>query len=387
MLTSYSYMNRTKDHIIILVFAALHFAVALGCRLIGIADDLILTLLTMLLVVIICFRRPTSVTFMAVSVILVNILGFALGKGTAALISLLASSPLVIYPLSTFLSTLLIGWGWLGVAVSYSDRHPYSMENTSSRSLRWLLAAFVVIIIVRMILLFSTHDISDPRNTTTGILLDYVFSCGALVWVAEYAISSSQKARASEADAKLAEFRYLKLKQQVNPHFLFNSLNILDCLIQEKEQKKASEYIHKLAEIYRYMLHNEEKDVVSLAEEMEFVGKYVDLLYVRWPEGLDVKVRIDDEFLTKKVVPCSVQLLIENAIKHNAVLADKKLTLDIHTTDKSVVVSNSLHPKYSSTPSTGLGLKYIRQRYKDLSGKTVIVRPSDDLFTVILPFV
>lgn len=380
-------MKFNKDHLIITVFAVLHFAVALGCRLIGIADDLILTLLTMLLVVIICFRRPTSVTFMAVSVILVNILGFALGKGTAALIALFAGSPLVIYPLSTFVSTEVIGWGWLAAAIAYSDNHPAKVENASSRSLRWLLVAFVVIIVVRMILLFSTHDISDSGNMTIGILLDYVFSCGALVWVAEYAISSSQKARASEADAKLAEYRYLKLKQQVNPHFLFNSLNILDCLIQEKNQEKASEYIHKLADIYRYMLHNEEKDLVSLKEEMEFVKKYVDLLYVRWPEGLDVRVNIGNESLERNVIPCSVQLLIENAIKHNAVLPDKKLAIDIHTTDKSVVVSNNLHPKYSETPSTGLGLKYIRQRYKDLSGKVVIVRPGDDSFTVILPFV
>lgn len=379
-------MKDIRDHLIIHAFAVSHLAVALGCRLIGVADDLMLTLLTMLLVVVICFRRQTSAIFMAISVILVNIVGVVLGKATALAIGSFTVSPLVIFPFSTFICTEIVGWSWLFAASLYNRRRSESTDVSSSNSLRWLLAAFVVIIVVRLLLLLYEHDfINDTRNTLIGVILDYVFSCASLVWVAEYAIKSTKKAQASEVEANLAKYRYLKLKQQVNPHFLFNSLNILDCLIQEKEADKASSYTHKLAEIYRYMLSNEDKDTVSLREELEFVAKYVDLLYVRWPEGLDVRTEINNGCLGRQVVPCSIQMLIENAIKHNAVRPDNKLSIGIHTTDKSVVVSNNLCPKYSETISTGLGLKYLRQQYKDLAGKPVIVRSADDSFTVILP--
>lgn len=379
-------MNDRKTHLIIHCFALMHLCVALGCRLIGVADDLMLTLLTMLLVVVICFRCQTSAVFMAVSVILVNIVGVMLGKGTAAIISLVTDSPLAIYPLSTFLCTEIMGWGWLEAATAYTKRHPYPDDEKGSFNLRWLLVAFVIIIVVRLTLLLATHELSDSRNMLVGVLLDYVFSCAALVWVAEYAIKYHQKAKISEMEANLAQYRYMKLKQQVNPHFLFNCLNILDCLIQEQNKEKASAYTHKLAEIYRYMLGNDDKQIVSLNEELRFVSQYIDLLKVRWPEGLDFSVDIAPEHMDRQVVPCSLQLLIENATKHNAVHPDKKLSIRIHSTDKSLVVSNNRRPKLTESKSTGIGLSYLRKQYKDLGDKTIIIRPTDESFTVILPF-
>ncbi|MCQ2166152.1 MAG: histidine kinase [Bacteroidales bacterium] len=379
-------MNDRKNHIIIHSFALMHLVVALGCRLIGVADDLMLTLLTMLLIVMICFRCRSSAVFMAVSVILVNIVGVILGKGTAALISLVTDSPLLIYPLSTLLCTEIMGWGWLEAATAYMKRHPFSEEEKGSFNLKWLLAAFVIIIVVRLVLLLAGHDLSDSRNVLVGVLLDYVFSCAALVWVAEYAIKNHQKARLSEMEANLAQYRYMKLKQQVNPHFLFNCLNILDCLIQEQNTEKASAYTHKLAEIYRYMLGNDDKQIVSLREEMRFVSQYVDLLKVRWPEGLEFRMEIAPEHMDRPVVPCSLQLLIENATKHNAVHPDRKLTISIHSTDKSLVVSNNRCPKLNAPASTGIGLSYLRKQYRDLGDKTIIIRSTDESFTVILPF-
>lgn len=379
-------MNDVKNHIIIHSFALMHLVVALGCRLIGVADDLMLTLLTMLLVVVICFRCHTSAVFMAVSVILVNVVGVILGKGTAALIALTTDSPLVIYPLSTLLCTEIMGWGWQAAAAFYTKRHPYSDDEKGSFNLRWLLVAFVIIIVVRLTLLLATHELSDSRNMLVGVLLDYVFSCAALVWVAEYAIKYHQKAKISEMEANLAQYRYMKLKQQVNPHFLFNCLNILDCMIQEQNTGKASDYTHKLAEIYRYMLGNDDKQIVSLREEMRFVSQYIELLKVRWPEGLEFVVDIAPEVLERQVVPCSLQLLIENATKHNAVHPDRKLSIRIHSTDKSLVVSNNRCPKLNEPTSTGIGLAYLRRQYRDLGDKTLIIRATDESFTVILPF-
>lgn len=377
-------MNFSKDFWLIHIFALLHAAVSLGCGVIGIADDLMLTMLTMLLVVAICLRRRLGALFMAAAVVLVNIVGFGAGMGLAALFKLMTLPSLFAHAVSTFICTEIIGWSVEGAATLYLVRHPES-GSPDSRSLRHLLVAFVLIIILRLVLLMATSGVEDTRNFFLEMLLDYIFSCVAIVWVAEYAIRSREEVEKTEAEANLAHFRYLKLKQQVNPHFLFNSLNVLDCMIQEQSTEEASRYTHMLADIYRYMIKNEEEVTVKLQDEMEFVAKYVGLLRVRFPKGLEVSVDIPPGDLSRSVVPCCVQLLIENATKHNAVSADRPLHIGIRTTRNSVMVSNNVNPKLSRPDSTGLGLKYLRQQYKDIAGKSVVVRVSEEYYTVILP--
>ena len=207
----------------------------------------------------------------------------------------------------------------------------------------------------------------------------------SVVFMVDYALVARAVLRAERGKAHQAQFRYMKLKQQVNPHFLFNSLNILDCLVCEQRTEQASAYIHKLAGIYRYMLQNEEETLVRLREEMAFVGMYVDLLQVRFPEGFRVETDISDEAMNRHVLPCSVQLLIENAIKHNSVGADRPLVIRIVAVAEAVTVSNNLQLKVSGNPSTRVGLNYIRQQYLDLSGIPIGIRRTDTEYCVTLP--
>ncbi|MCR4859602.1 MAG: histidine kinase [Bacteroidales bacterium] len=218
-----------------------------------------------------------------------------------------------------------------------------------------------------------------------SMLLDYSLTLAVVVVLSTYALRLQSRAKAAAEEANLAQYRYHKLKQQVNPHFLFNSLNILDCLIQEQPREEASRYTHKLAEVYRYLIKNEDETTVRLRDEMEFVSQYVDLLKVRFPEGLSVSVDISEEAMSRSVVPCCVQLLIENATKHNAVRPDEPLRISIRTEDDTVVVSNNRIPRLTHPVSTGLGLQYIRQQYQDLSGKRITVLDEDRTYTVILP--
>lgn len=380
-------MYKLSNHWIIHLFAILHLTVALCCRAAGLADDLMLTLLTMVMALILCLNRQTTGLFMACSVIAVNIVGFALGWCTATPLKLVFDSPLVVYPLSTLISTEIIGWGLDACARLNRKRHPVFKPENSGSTLRWLLVAFVVIIVIRLLIVVQSRGLEDIRSTIVGIIVDYVFSCLALVLVAESAIKASGKAESAKAEANLAQYRYLKLKQQVNPHFLFNSLNVLDCLIQERSPEDASIFTHKLADIYRYMIRNEDRTLVPLRDEMDFVSQYVDLLEVRWPEGIDVSVSIGDSEMSRSVVPCCVQLLIENATKHNAVLPDNPLKITITSDDGYVTVTNDRHPKVSGSNSTGLGLKYIRQQYRDLSGKEVHIEESEHEFIVKLPLI
>ena len=222
-----------------------------------------------------------------------------------------------------------------------------------------------------------------PVLMTTSLLAEATVFC--IVYMISYAMTARKEAQKAMGMANIAQYRYLKLKHQVNPHFLFNSLNILDCLVCEEKTEQASTYIHKLAELYRYMLKTEEEKLVSLRDELDFANQYYDLLKVRFPEGLKLEIDIQQESLNRYVVPCSLQLLIENATKHNSFNSSRPLTIYIKGSEDKVRVSNNISPKVSKGPSTGLGLKYMKQQYLDLSGKSVDIEHTDDSFCVTIP--
>lgn len=224
-----------------------------------------------------------------------------------------------------------------------------------------------------------------PSLFVISLLAQMTVYC--IVFMANYALTARAKMHAEMGKANMAQYRYMKLKQQVNPHFLFNSLNILDCLVCEEQSEKASLYIHKLAGIYRYMIKSEEEEVVPLREELTFVGQYIDLLHIRFPEGFKVEVDIPEELMNRFVLPCALQLLIENATKHNAVNAANPLEIKVKADRDCVSVSNNMVPKVGKVESTGLGLKYLRQQYLDLSGKQIAVEQTEEKFSVTLPLI
>ncbi len=195
----------------------------------------------------------------------------------------------------------------------------------------------------------------------------------------------SRKSIAAEQAKKAdAQFRYALLKTQLNPHFLFNSLNILDYLVQNDEKVHASEFIRKLANVYRYFLHIDEQDVVTLQTELEFIDNYVDLLHERFSDSLKVEVNIPIEYLQANVVPLSLQILVENAIQHNIVNQAHPLTVQIGIENNRVYVRNNLQPR-TSLASNGIGLKNLQEQYKNKSGETIEVVKTETHFTAYLP--
>ena len=219
----------------------------------------------------------------------------------------------------------------------------------------------------------------------TTLIVQITLYC--IVYMINYAIMAKNEMQNEREKANMAQYRYLKLKRQVNPHFLFNSLNILDCLVCEEKTEQSSIYIHKLAGIYRYMIKSEEEQVVTLRDELEFVRMYVDLLKVRFPEGLEVNIEVPDETMARYVLPCSIQLLIENATKHNAVVPDKPLVIEVSIDGENISVCNNLIPKVTKSPSTGLGQTYIRQLYADLTGKQIDIEQTETRYCVTLPLI
>ena len=208
-----------------------------------------------------------------------------------------------------------------------------------------------------------------------------------IVYMVNYAITAHHEMQNEREKANMAQYRYLKLKRQVNPHFLFNSLNILDCLVCDEKTEQASSYIHKLAGIYRYMIKSEDEQIVTMREELEFVRRYLDLLELRFPEGLEVDLNVPEEVMSRYVLPCSIQLLIENATKHNTVSSGNPLVIEVEVKDDKVIVRNNLIPKVTQSQSTGLGQKYIRQLYHDLTGRQIKIEKTDKSYCVTLPLI
>lgn len=226
------------------------------------------------------------------------------------------------------------------------------------------------------------HDIAE--TAVVVFIAEMLFY--ALTYMADYVWVTHQDVRAEKTKRHKAQFEYLKLKQQVNPHFLFNSLNVLDCLICENKNEEASLFVHKLSGIFRYMLKNDALTLISLREELKFTEMYADLLKVRFASGFEVNADVPESCLSCNVVPCSIQMLVENALKHNQVSPDNPLYIHIVASGQKITVTNNKSPKLAaSEDSTKVGLNYIRQQYIDLSGNDIEINDDGAEYSVSLP--
>lgn len=176
------------------------------------------------------------------------------------------------------------------------------------------------------------------------------------------------------------------LKTQVNPHFLFNNLNTLSAIIPE-DPKQAVDFVQQLSKVYRHILEVRDEPSIPLKEELDVLKAYAFLLKTRFGNNLTIDIAVPGDKLNYKIVPLSLQILMENAIKHNIVSADKPLHVKVFVENGNLVVSNTLQVKNQVSESTGIGLSNICNRYKLLGDKEVKVVESEGLFTVLIPLV
>ncbi|MEN0005291.1 MAG: histidine kinase [Bacteroidota bacterium] len=175
------------------------------------------------------------------------------------------------------------------------------------------------------------------------------------------------------------------LRNQVNPHFLFNSLNTLMSIVAE-DKKLAISFLKKLSKVYRYVLDIREKKLVPLQEELEFIHSYIFLQQERFGENLCTKIEVDPSLGQHKIVPLSMQILFENAIKHNIISSKKPLHIQVFTKrDEYLIVRNNLQKKKQAMISTKVGLENIRNRYRFFTDSEVVVQETEDLFEVAIP--
>lgn len=276
-----------------------------------------------------------------------------------------------------------------------SGRLPQSINNTWMKLIISFaaasLASYLLLYLVRDQFgpdtLFSLRQAFRPRRLVSATLFRGSFVNAFLYFLGYVLHLNTQNQLALIENEKLKhenlEARLFVLRQQLSPHFLFNSLGILNTLTTDAAVQK---YIIQLSHIYRYLLAGHESHLSLLSKEVEFINAYLYIIKERFENGLQVELDVNPGLFDKKLPPAALQLLIENAIKHNIVSEAEPLVIHIYTEKGFIVVANTLNRKLNeSTEEGGTGLYNIAERYKLLSGGGIIIEQTSTHFTVKLP--
>lgn len=178
--------------------------------------------------------------------------------------------------------------------------------------------------------------------------------------------------------------QYEALKNELSPHFLFNSLNALKSIIRE-DPAKAEEYVQNLSTVLRYTIQSSESGFISLKEEIKLASSYIYLLGMRYGDNLQVSVDIPEKYYAMNILPLTIQSLVENAVKHNEISKRNPLMVIVEADESFLTVSNNVQEKLTGESSLGIGLPNLTQRYKLLTGKDIIVSNDGNRFTVKVP--
>ena len=208
------------------------------------------------------------------------------------------------------------------------------------------------------------------------------------IWIYRiiYSIHKKQESKVKEQKiiAGTASAKFETLKNQIDPHFLFNSLNVLSSLIEENPEN-AQRFTTSLSKVYRYVLEQKDKDLVSIEEELAFAKTYMNLLQMRFENSLTYEVIIDTIQPEAKVVPLSLQLLLENAVKHNIISEQKPLHIKIYIDNDVLVIQNNYQKKSVLQDGQGVGIQNIISRYDIITDRKVTIEQNENTYTVKLP--
>ena len=278
----------------------------------------------------------------------------------------------------------------------YINKVSWAKKGIYQLMLRVLGSIFLTLLVVVLLRLFEgilIHNSSlnefyanELKNRAFYLNIIRITLIISVVFHVFYYYNELQKKKVTEQKviAGTASAQFDALKNQLDPHFLFNSLNVLTSLIDENP-RSAQQFTTSLSKIYRYVLEQKNKELVTVGEELDFARTYINLLKMRFEDSIlcDIPEKISNS--DAKVVPLSLQLLLENAVKHNVVNPAKPLKISIYEKEGNLVVENNLQPKDTLKKGTGVGLINIRQRYGLLTHRKVTVNQSTTNFSVELP--
>ena len=253
------------------------------------------------------------------------------------------------------------------------------------------LVTLVCLFLLRVVIIVLVYRKPFAKFLEDETIANYKYGFGiTLIVVAFFYIiyfyNQYQKTKLKEQKviAGAASAKFDALKNQLDPHFLFNSLNVLTSLIDENPDN-AQKFTTSLSKVYRYVLEQKNKELVTVDEELDFAKTYMSLLKMRFEDSIIFDIPEHALNPESKVVPLSLQLLLENAVKHNMVTANKPLHIKIYESGGDLVIENNLQPKQIVKKSSGVGLENIKQRYQLLTKKQVKIKQQAKRFAVAIP--
>ena len=299
--------------------------------------------------------------------------------------------------LSSLISVTIGFFSWMvQIVVAICLQKKYPAVNQTIRRLFCSLLSYILITSATISLVFWLYDITpvfDYSINTTHLVWAIITGMLADILAASFhevaAFHERWKRAAIEAEQLKMEnlqTQLESLKAQVNPHFLFNSLNSLSSLISE-DAMKAEKFLDELSKVYRYLLRTNDGDLTTLSEEMQFLYSYYHLLKIRYGESLRIQIDIDEQYRGFQLPPLTIQLLVENAVKHNLMMKSLPLRIYIKTEAGKLVVTNNLQRKVRKVTSNRVGLNNIARKYKLLKQEEIVVTEDNGEFSVFIPLI
>ncbi|HQD44425.1 MAG TPA: 2TM domain-containing protein [Kaistella sp.] len=291
--------------------------------------------------------------------------------------------------------SLIIGLG-NGFVNDFLTRRFSWVEQTKTRVILGIIATFLVNVILVLLCNYVTYILILKKNANdffTGnmgisnwITINIALLVSAILhaksFMEEWKKSTRKEVVEQKIIAKSANAQFESLKNQLDPHFLFNSLNVLSSLIDENPNL-AQRFTSSMSKIYRYVLEQKDKELVTVEEELDFAKTYCELLKTRFEDSVNFEVEVKD--MKGFVVPLSLQLLLENCIKHNFATSAKPLIIKIYSENGNLIVENNLQAREQVKEREGIGLSNIVQRYSLITNRNVFIEKSEDYFKVKIP--
>ena len=287
----------------------------------------------------------------------------------------------------------LILWEFILAFGGYLEKKFPLDTQVNKRIIIQIIATYLIVTIIGdsifMIAVNIFHVPLPPILQTFGYLLFFLLSIVLnLIYFGTIYFFNWKKdlVKLANMQREQAIVKYDALKNQLNPHFLFNALTSLNSLIFENQQL-ASDFLQQLSKVYRYVLQNKEKETVSLSTELDFISHYIFLLKTRFGNGIEFQIGLPEKVKEKEIVPVTLQILIENAMKHNVVSNEAPLRISISIDDKYLDIVNSVNKKTQVESSNKQGLENLRSLYQYLTDKSIEIVETDSLFQVRIPLI
>ncbi len=310
--------------------------------------------------------------------------GFSYANGLDLLVSFAYNQ---LYAIVLYLAN---GYFFKYVLKSFKDTF-YTLKTVAVLIVGVICVTTISVFFIRIVheVIFGNNTFNEfissetPQDYYITIIIAIIVSL-AILGIFYYKHLQENKIKEQKIIAGTASAKFDALKNQLDPHFLFNSLNVLTSLIEENPDA-ATKFTTSLSKVYRYVLEQKNKDLVSVEEELKFAKLYMSLIKMRFENSIDFSLPETLSNPDAKVVPLSLQLLLENAVKHNVVTPSKKLFISIDEQNGKLLIKNNIQPKQIIKPSTGVGLQNIKQRYALLTNKEVSIQKDKTHFTVSIP--